>query len=819
MDKFQSLLKYKKRIYLACIAAGLLFVLLSKGFSNELNKDFEKLFYRALPSKNLDTNIVLINITSNDLQKLGGWPLKRSYYALLINKLSAQKVKAIGLEVMLSDRSAVQSIYNDLLNDELKKAGNVVLSSVVVNLKESNGNSSDSVIYSQPKYLDPSLKSGHLNYIAEDGIYIPAKIAAGNYYEQSFSSVLAGYMNKRIGNMIEVNFYNSWKNFKHYNLITFFSMINNNSDELNSFKNKVILIGVTDPSISKHVETNYDDELPGLAVHAFALDNILTGRELNYQAKSFVLVIFLLLLVFLTQANINKNILKIYLTAVVVFLILSLVLIHAFYIQFNYAAFFMPLLFLVFFDTLSYVLENKIYLKETLTQSELLKLSLKRKEEQLKKLQEELNLSEDSQPNELIIKINHLKSEVEKLKKEQLNEEPAETDVKTGFVNFHGLVYKSRQMDEITRLITKVAQSDATVLLEGESGSGKELAARAIHKLSKRSENDFVAVNCAALTESLLESELFGHVKGSFTNAVADKKGKFETADKGTIFLDEIGETSENFQAKLLRVIQFGELAKVGSTQNVKVDVRIIAATNKNLEQLVKEKKFREDLYYRLNVIKITMPPLRERKEDIEMLASYFVKNENENMLISKSAMDALKSNEWKGNVRELESVLKRAVILAGLENRNIIKLQDLPEGIVKIDQAGMEALILESLREKGFSHSSINETSLEMNNLSRTVVAENLRGVFFKLFYESGFNLEDAVKKLADSDDESVLDRVESKAKLYLKNLTKDIEKYPAKAFEEIKPAIISKYKNLPAKFHFYLDETIKYLIMNSPE
>ncbi len=820
MNKFQSVLKYKKWIYLACIVLGLFIVLLFKGFSNDLNKDFERLFYESLPKKDLDTNIVLINIDSNDLQKLGGWPLKRSYYALLINKLTALKVKAIGLEVMLSNRAALQSIYNDLLNDELKKAGNVVLASVVVGGQKSGNNfARDSIIYSEPKYSNPKLKTGHLDYFSEDGVYIPSKIPIGNSYERSFSSMLARFENKTEDKIIEVNFYNTWQSFKKYNLITFFSMVDNDDPELADLKNKIVIAGVSDPTIAKSIRTNFDDELPGLALHAFALDNILTNRSINYKAKFLVLIISLLLLIVLTQMNIRKNIFKVYLIVGISYLIISFLLLQVFYVQFNYSAFFLPLLFLVMFDSVLYVLQNKIYLRETLTESEILRLSLKRKEDHLKKLQEELNLAEDSKPNELITKINQLKEEVANLQKDQLNDEPVE-DIDQGVVRgFHGMVYVSKEMDEVTKLISKVAASDATVLILGESGSGKELAARAIHVLSNRNKNNFVAVNCAALTDSLLESELFGHVKGAFTNAIADKKGKFEAADNGTIFLDEIGETSENFQVKLLRVIQFGELEKVGSTKFEKVNVRIIAATNKNLEQLVKEKKFREDLYYRLNVIQIAMPTLRERKEDIEVLANHFIQSENGNIKLSRAAMDSLKSNDWKGNVRELESVLKRAVILAQAENRSIIKLLDLPEEIVKIDRASVETLILESLREKHFSRSSINETATELGNLNRTVIAENLRGMFFKIYFENDFDFQLAIRNLADSEDEGVIERISSKAETYLKNIKKDLEGFEQKSFGEIKLMFISKYKNLPSRFHFYLDEIVKHLISESPE
>ena len=340
------------------------------------------------------------------------------------------------------------------------------------------------------------------------------------------------------------------------------------------------------------------------------------------------------------------------------------------------------------------------------------------------------------------------------------------------------------------------------------------MVAQAIHSLSKRSSENFIAVNCAALTDTLLESELFGHVKGAFTNAIADKKGRFEVADKGTIFLDEIGETSENFQTKLLRVLQTGEFDKVGSSQMLRSDVRVIAATNKNLTELVKQRQFREDLYYRLNVFMIEVPSLRSRKEDIEVLANHFLVAEESDFNLSKAVLDRLNENDWKGNVRELESVIKRAVIFAKSDGRNIIKLSDLPEELIKHDKSNLEQLILDSLREKKFSHSSINETAKELGGLSRTIIAENFRGIFFKTYVQNEFNLKAAISRISRSDDKGVYEKVESKVTTYLSNLEKDLKKIEIRDFDRIKITFSSKYKNLPQKYHKYLDEVIQHLI-----
>lgn len=235
---------------------------------------------------------------------------------------------------------------------------------------------------------------------------------------------------------------------------------------------------------------------------------------------------------------------------------------------------------------------------------------------------------------------------------------------------FENIISHDERMLEIFQLIGSVAKTDSTVLIKGETGTGKELVARAIHLHSKRKDKKFVAINCGAITDTLLESELFGHERGAFTGADIRRIGKFELADKGTIFLDEIGNISEAMQVKILRVLQEGELTRVGGNDLVHVNVRIIAATNIDLENAVKEKKFREDLFYRINVIPIELPSLRERKGDIPLLANYFLEYYREQIgkdvrTIGKEAMNSMIKYNWPGNIRELRNLIERAVILA----------------------------------------------------------------------------------------------------------------------------------------------------------
>ncbi len=247
---------------------------------------------------------------------------------------------------------------------------------------------------------------------------------------------------------------------------------------------------------------------------------------------------------------------------------------------------------------------------------------------------------------------------------------------------FENIITKSAKMQRIIEVIKVVARSNATVLITGESGTGKELVARAIHSQSNRHNKAFIAVSCAALPESLLESELFGHEKGSFTGAYAQKKGKFEFGEGGTLFLDEVGEMSANIQVHLLRVLEEKEFTRVGGNQPIKVDVRVISATNKDLRKAIENQEFREDLYYRLNVVNIELPPLRERKEDVPLLAQHFLnkfasENRKEICGFSPEATELLLDYGWPGNVRELENAIERAVILA---KDSVIGVDDLPQ-------------------------------------------------------------------------------------------------------------------------------------------
>jgi DNA-binding NtrC family response regulator len=302
-----------------------------------------------------------------------------------------------------------------------------------------------------------------------------------------------------------------------------------------------------------------------------------------------------------------------------------------------------------------------------------------------------------------------------------------------------GLIATSAQMSQVLDLVGRVGPTDATVLIRGESGTGKEIIAKALHHASRRAGGRFVPINCGALPETLLESEIFGHVKGAFTGASASKKGLFEEADSGTLFLDEIGEMTPSLQVKLLRALQSGEVRPVGSTQAITVDARVVAATNRDLEPMIRQGAFREDLFYRLNVIPIELPPLRERREDIPSLAELFLgrfaERQGRVLRLSAAAMERLFRYPWPGNVRELENAMERAAILAPADT---IEPGDLPPhvgaGLVPGPAPALEAErtlaeaerahIIQALERCGWNHSR----AAEALGIGRTTLWRKLK-------------------------------------------------------------------------------------------
>ncbi|MBM4306691.1 MAG: sigma-54-dependent Fis family transcriptional regulator [Deltaproteobacteria bacterium] len=348
-------------------------------------------------------------------------------------------------------------------------------------------------------------------------------------------------------------------------------------------------------------------------------------------------------------------------------------------------------------------------------------------------------ISKPFKPDEIILTLKKAE-ERERLRKEN---ELLRKEVKKEY-SFENIVSKNEKMNKIFEIIRKVAPYKSTILITGESGTGKELVAKAIHYHSDRAKRLFVPVNCGAIPENLLESELFGHVKGAFTDAIRTKKGLFEEADEGTIFLDEIGELPSQLQVKLLRVLQEGEIRRVGESKSIQVDVRIIAATVKDLAREVNEGRFREDLFYRLNVLHIYIPPLRERKEDIPLLLQHFINKHNQTLNknvkdVESKAIESLMNYKWSGNVRELENTIERAVVLTDGERIEIdhlpFEIQNFQNEVPMVPMAEEEYSIKKASRmlEMGLIRKALRKTKGNHTQAARLLEISH-RALLYKI-------------------------------------------------------------------------------------
>ncbi|MBI3587172.1 MAG: sigma 54-interacting transcriptional regulator [Ignavibacteriales bacterium] len=822
-----------------------------------------------------DSNIVILYFDNDDIASLGGWPLTRNYYALLINVLTEREVAAIGVDILFGEPSLQYPEYDNLLVATTAASKNVVLSSYFRQIGASESTGGNGIHeYSYPRVANEGLKGvslqlpfaellkasagvGHANLLDGSSSKIPLFIQYGQAFPAfgleilrvykgiqrdaiavkdnsiSFSSDESLSFRVRNDGTVNLNFTGSIYSFKRYRCIEVLRSFElqklgvTPSVDLSSLRGKIVLISVIGEGRSQFVASPMDPHFPAIGLHATFLDNALHQRFLKplapWVAGTIAFMFALLALLALSVFGESKGGLFIALI-ILMYGVFSQVVFSQFNVVMPVAQPFL-LMVMVTIGIFSYnhlIVSRKIAKLET--EKELAEHELHARALKLQMLEKEL-LHEKAKDGsgrgtEIQEEIKRYKEEIKSLSSkvsDLVKFDSVEPEQKAEQASFEGIVYHtSGKMTEVISLIKKISGSDANVLILGESGTGKELVARAIHNQSARTQKPFVAINCGALTESLLESELFGHERGSFTGAIKDKVGRFEYADGGTVFLDEIAETSEAFQVKLLRVVQEGEFERVGSTTTKKVNTRIIAATNKNVKALIEEKRFREDLYYRLNVFTLQLPPLRERKAEIPTLAEFFVNRENRSLALSSTVMDAFVQYHWPGNVRELESAVTRGVILAKSEKSGLIQLKDIPSEVAAAvkGQIDIEDQIVESLRAKKFSRSSISETAEELGGLNRGTVAEYFRGICFKYFFENVWDKEKAILAISNSSDNEALDKVRKKLEEYLGNIVDGLQK--SLPFEDAKKILKPKYKNLPQRYHTMLDEVIRAYLLD---
>jgi transcriptional regulator with GAF, ATPase, and Fis domain/CHASE2 domain-containing sensor protein len=850
-----------------CGLGAVLATLVLHGPMDSAEEQVTALKYRVRGDVAPDSSIVLVYIDDASITSLG-WPVRRNFYALLVQALTELQARAIGLEVFFEEPKPEYPEYDELLAGLVAANHRVVLSSYFTMVQRENPevdrDTTGSSMFHFPGVTaqlpegrllhlpfaplrTAAAGIGHLNL--EEGGDLPLYIRRGTATVPAFAEEV---LRVALGADRQTVIYNDQQlrvvgggrsvecrtdpegvahllfpgRFSCYTAYPFLEVLKSydaarsdlrGSVPVLSFKDKIILVGVVAEGRSRFVRTPVQSQYPSLGLHATFIDNALQGRFCSTPSRTTVA--FLTLLISCLSAG-AVLLLRFPYDSIAGFGIPALVIVASFFL-FAFAGVLVPVIATGIAGACAgaaALLLRHRQVRETLASVQVektaIQLRLHDREARVASLERELLTIESARQAdrtaELLEELRRTKSEIRDLTSQADDLEPyAAAEEEEHAENCEGIVYDRRgKMNDVVSFITKVASSDAPVLILGESGTGKELVARALHKRSTRAAGPFIAVNCGALAETLLESELFGHEKGAFTGAVKDKAGRFEMAEGGTIFLDEIGEVSEAFQIKLLRALQEGEIERVGGTRTLHIHVRVIAATNKALRAEVEAKRFREDLYYRLNVLTVALPPLRERTGDIPLLIEHFLRRDGGGLTLSKNLVDALCAHPWRGNIRELESALRRAALLARADHRTMVTIKDVGPEVAASSKSilTVEEQVLNAMREKGFSRSAVTETADELGGLNRGTVAEYLRGEFLKALVESQFDVPLAVARIAMSADNATVARVRKRLQEYVENIVDVVDQ--RQPWETARLALRPKTKNLPQKYHPFLEQ-----------
>ncbi len=856
------------RLAAGLVAAGVLLSLAGASFLRSIDHDILGINYHLSGEHPTDTSIVILYFDGEDLTALGGVPLKRSYYAYLFQVLRTSGARAIGFDIALAEPDVDHPEYDRLLASELGKTDRLVCGMYFHSLNAAAEDTSEEEpllpermsyasagagpvpvgtrgVFPAPSLLDSVHSLGHTNMVSDGRVPVLIKTGSGfcpafvlellrvsegvdrSGVEFAGKSVRLHGAGRTITLPLDANgclsprYMGGASSLHMIPAIDIMKMAASGEDSsgiLPDLRDKIVLVSIVDPGRGGTIVTPFSDQFPAIGLHATLLHNAFHNNFLRNSSPgtetllALVAGIMCAVLLVLAPERIRLTV-PIILLALLV--LADILLFNVFNYALGIAPSFLTVLvagsgMLVFrYKVMHRQMEMVLQEKDTI----LAQLHVREGELHEAERQQELLRASDREKSALHEKIQRYKQEIEELtvKASDLQQYPAREKGEI-LRSYDGIVFHADSpMTELMAMVAKIADTDATILILGESGTGKELIARALHAHSRRSGSPFIAVNCGALSETLLESELFGYDRGAFTGAVKDKPGKFELAGTGTIFLDEIGETSEAFQVKLLRVLQDGMFERIGGVETLRSRARVVAATNRDLKGAVERKAFREDLFYRLNTITLTVPALRDRVEDIPVLAEHFMVSEDPAMSCSTAVMDLLKRQQWRGNVRELQSIVRRAVLLARADGRDLIRVRDLPPEIAATaqQQGEIEDRVVASIRGKGFSRNAISETAEELGGLNRGTVAEYFRGYCFRSFMESGRDIVRAGALIAGTAREDLRERARRKLAAYLQNAVETVDR--KKSFEEVRTVVKPKYKNLPQRYHPYLDQIIE--------
>ncbi len=840
-------------ILLALLAAVILAAWLPLPWDRALENQELDTYFTLRGERDLSDDFVLVFLGDDDLEDLGGWPITRDYYGYMSVVLQELGARVIAFDVLFSRENTEYPEYDRVFADLIIPMEAVVLPMTfgAVNYPlDTAATAQDNLPKgSNPQWPIDVLENnastvGYSNLeneavIRRIPLFIqmdedPSKIvpslgaAIANHFQDAGEQVKPGDARLVDGldahSRLLLNHFGGFDRIQSISFVDLLQVYEKDSVEIN-LNDKIVMVAATAAGLPVMQSTPLAERLPASLIHATAAENLL---ENNYiRQATFGTLAMVILFAGLGSAMVWMFAPRRWIFPLV--LLIPLILIGVSLGSFGQANFFLPL----FYPFIAFLVVNMYMIicayREEQLRSEssqgLLKSHLAQKETQLSSARENLSdlesqLEAQSASSQTLAdskseyqqQVRDLEKQLRDLKETEL---PPFTEAAP---EMQAIVHApSGKLASVLNLVSRVKQDDIPVLIVGETGTGKELIARMIHSSGQRSENPFIAINCGALSETLLESELFGHEKGSFTGAVNQRRGRFELADSGTLFLDEISETTPAFQARLLRVLQEGVFERLGSEKSIKVDVRIIAACNVDLQTEIDAGRFRADLFYRLNGFPIQLPPLRERREDLPLLINHFLgKYGNEKVSgVSEAALESLERYAWPGNVRELENVVRRAALLAQTEGRRLLQASDLPEEITSASIEKLQAFssteeqVLSALRLHKFGRSSISETARMLGNKDRGTITEYLRGICFQTLVASDYDIDKAVAAIADSNDEAVVEKVRKKVEGYLKNL----EPLPDVDAEDFSPAKTAQFKGLPRKFHSALCAVIRHL------
>lgn len=827
----------KKHLGLAFIIWGIFAFLMLSNWAEPIENSITNLQLKIRGERQLSDDFVFVYLGAEDINALGGWPITRDYYGYMTHALSSLGAKVIAFHILFDTPDPRFPEYDEILTGFLQNSGRVVLPFSFLSLmKGADLLTGADPVYPISDFKEKSKAVGFSN-LGVDASKVPLSIVTDSEPSFSFGFEIArAFSNVELVDIpvdsksrLHLNHFGGLDKINASGFIDVLQQFETNPDSLN-FANKIVVIGITAPGLPNLFATPFSDGLPSGLIHATVAENIISKNYLREVPTYLQLVLLAALVLGIWQVTMTFGFRQAFLICVGVLAGLFVMS----QIALSWGNFVVQILNPYLATTIIFIVALQQKAKQEKSDETSIKAVIEaeiaKKESELNEAQETLQTLQMQLLDQTVVsqqlnqtteeqrqKIVRLEKQTRDLKQHVQEDQPIRS-----LPEFTDIICsESSAFNEVLSVVSKVAKDDIPILILGETGTGKEMIANAIHKSSDRSGKPFVAVNCGALPETLLESELFGHERGSFTGAQNRRKGRFELADGGTIFLDEITETSPAFQARLLRVLQEGTFERLGGEQTIRVNMRVIAACNKNIQAEVASEKFRSDLFYRLNGFPINLPALKERLDDIPLLASFFLKKHGYDGVsgFSEQGMKSMKSYAWPGNVRELENVVRRAAIIAQSENRENIREKDLSAEIrsheIKKKTApefqSFEEQILESLRKFEFSYSAISKTAEALGNRDRGTITEHFRGICFQQMVFNNFEIEKAVAVISASSDPIILERVQNKVNEYISKLQ------PLPAIEEINPEDIknlpSQFKGLPKKYHGYLFKVIEHL------